>query len=250
MANNLQWEQEEKLLQVLRKHKKEIGWTLSDLLGINPSICSSEEVQDDNVPTRIQNSWRVCINYRKLNQANHKDHFPLPFIDQVLEFNREIKKLIQKMVNPNWNDWSQLLEDALWAHRTVYLTPLGMSPYRIVFNKAYHLPELEELHLEAYKNSKIYKKKRKEFQVGQKVLLFNSRLKLIAVKLRDEATNKIFKVNGHQLKPFRESPTTMKGEVERCNLGRISQGHVYSVCLVWKAKNQSAYGDAECRLRQ
>ncbi|RDX84717.1 hypothetical protein CR513_34191, partial [Mucuna pruriens] len=40
---------------------------------------------DELVPMRIQNSWRVCINYKKLNQATRKDHFPLPFIDQVLE---------------------------------------------------------------------------------------------------------------------------------------------------------------------
>ncbi|RDY08775.1 hypothetical protein CR513_06954, partial [Mucuna pruriens] len=37
------------------------------------------------VLARIQNSWRVCIDYRKLNQATRKDHFLLLFIDQVLE---------------------------------------------------------------------------------------------------------------------------------------------------------------------
>jgi hypothetical protein len=37
------------------------------------------------VPTRIQSGWRVCIDYRKLNVATRKDHFPLPFIDQMVE---------------------------------------------------------------------------------------------------------------------------------------------------------------------
>jgi hypothetical protein len=37
------------------------------------------------VPTRIQLGWRVCIDYRKLNAATKKDHFPLQFIDQIVE---------------------------------------------------------------------------------------------------------------------------------------------------------------------
>ncbi|RDY03419.1 hypothetical protein CR513_12998, partial [Mucuna pruriens] len=114
------------------------------------------------------------------------------------------------MANPSRKDWSQLLDDALWAHRTAYQTLLGMSPYQIVFGKALHLPcnlaydqagkqrkfqlqELDELRWEAYGNSQIYKKKvkqfhdqqilRKEFQISQKVLVFKSRLKLIVGKL-------------------------------------------------------------------
>ena len=40
---------------------------------------------DELVPTNVQNGWRVCIDYRKLNVVTCKDHFPLPFIDQMLE---------------------------------------------------------------------------------------------------------------------------------------------------------------------
>ena len=42
---------------------------------------------DDNelVPTKVQTDWRVCIDYRKLNSTTRKDHFPLPFNDQMLE---------------------------------------------------------------------------------------------------------------------------------------------------------------------
>ncbi|RDX63078.1 hypothetical protein CR513_58535, partial [Mucuna pruriens] len=52
---------------------------------------------------------------------------------------KEIKRTLQKMTNPSKKDWSQLLEDALWAQRTTYRTPLEMSPYWIVFGKACHL---------------------------------------------------------------------------------------------------------------
>lgn len=41
--------------------------------------------ENELVPTRIQIGWRVCIDYRKLNSATRKDHFPLSFMDQMLE---------------------------------------------------------------------------------------------------------------------------------------------------------------------
>ena len=169
------------------------------------------------------------------------------------------------MVNEMGTAWKDRLLDALWAYRTAYKTPLGMSPYQLLYGKTYHLPielefkahwaikrwnidfeaarikgkmqlsKLDEWREKAYHNSKIYKErtkrwhdkriKKKDFAPGDKVLLFNSRVKLFgheklqskweepfkvistllhgAVTLQnDEGT--LFKVNGHHLKIFLE----------------------------------------------
>ena len=64
--------------------------------------------------------------------------------DQAEISNREIKSILEKTANASTKDWPIKLEYALWAYRTAYKCPIGMSPYRIICEKQCHLPlELE-----------------------------------------------------------------------------------------------------------
>ncbi|GJT18833.1 reverse transcriptase domain-containing protein [Tanacetum coccineum] len=168
----------------------------------------------------------------------------------------------ERTVGEDRASWSDKLEDALWAFSTAFKTPIGCTPYNLVYGKACHLPielehkaywalkhcnfdlktvgdhrkfqmnELNELRDQAYENSLVYKEKTKKiyeskiknrvFNVGDRVLFFNSRLKIFSGKLKTRWTGPFtvaqvflygtielsstngpnFKVNGNRLKHY------------------------------------------------
>nr|GEW72141.1 reverse transcriptase domain-containing protein [Tanacetum cinerariifolium] len=181
---------------------------------------------------------------------------------QVEVSNHGLKRILKRTIGENRASWSDKLDDALWAFCTAYKTHIGCTPYKLVYGKACHLSieldhkaywalkqanfdlavagdhqkvqlnELNELRDHAYENSLINKEKTKRihnfkiknrvFNVGDRVLLFNSRLKIFSGKLKtrwsrpftitkvfpygtvelSQANGPNFKVNGHRVKNY------------------------------------------------
>ncbi|GJU65788.1 reverse transcriptase domain-containing protein [Tanacetum coccineum] len=59
---------------------------------------------------------------------------------QVEVSNRGLKRILERTVGENRASWSDKLDDALWAFRTAFKTPIGCTPYKLVYGKACHLP--------------------------------------------------------------------------------------------------------------
>nr|GEU78339.1 reverse transcriptase domain-containing protein [Tanacetum cinerariifolium] len=133
---------------------------------------------------------------------------------QVEVSNHGLKQILERTVGENRVSWSDKLDDTLWAFRTAYKTPIGCTPYKLVYGKACHLPKTKRI-----PDAKI---KNRIFNVGDQVLLFNSRLKIFSGKLKSrwsgpftiaqifpygtielsQSSRPNFKVNGHRLKHY------------------------------------------------
>ncbi|GKB56737.1 reverse transcriptase domain-containing protein, partial [Tanacetum coccineum] len=204
--------------------------------------------------SRLENPHEGALEKKEINET-----FPLETLGIIYSHNDSSNLWT---VGENSASWSNKLDDALWAFRTAFKTPIGCTPYKLVYGKACHLPielehkaywalkhfnfdlkfagdhqkvqmnELNELQDQAYENSLIYKEKTKKihdskiknrvFNIGDLVLLFNSRLKIFSGKLKTRWTGPFtvtqvfpygtvelsqtdglnFKVNGHRLKHY------------------------------------------------
>ncbi|GKB25781.1 reverse transcriptase domain-containing protein [Tanacetum coccineum] len=182
----------------------------------------------------------------------------------------------ERIVGEHRAKWADKLDDALWAFRTAFKTPNVCTPYKLMYGKACHLPielehkaywalkwtnfdlktagdhrkfqlnKLNELRDHAYGNCLIYKEKTKkihdskiknqEFHVGDRVLLFNSRLKIFSSKLKSRWSGPFtitevfpygtvelsqpngpnFRVNGHQIKFYHGGGIPAKDVLDLC----------------------------------
>ncbi|GJU63394.1 reverse transcriptase domain-containing protein [Tanacetum coccineum] len=162
IAKNLKDEDKTALIKVLKSHKHAIAWKISNIKGIDPQFCTHKILMEENakpfvniregpwvspvhcvpkkggitvvkneenelIPTRLVTGWRVCIDYRKLNDATRKDHFPLPFMDQMLE---RLAGNEYYCFLDGFSGYFQIPIDPLDQEKTTFTCPYGTFAYR------------------------------------------------------------------------------------------------------------------------
>nr|GFA59663.1 reverse transcriptase domain-containing protein [Tanacetum cinerariifolium] len=116
IAKELGSEEKATLIKVLKSHKRAIAWKLSDIQ---------------------VTGWRVCIDYHKLNEATQKDHFPLPFMDQMLE---RLAGNEYYCFLDGFSGYFQIPIDPRDQEKTTFTYPYGNFAYRRMPFSLYNAP--------------------------------------------------------------------------------------------------------------
>nr|GFB00615.1 hypothetical protein [Tanacetum cinerariifolium] len=153
IVKDLSVEEKTTLITVLKSHKRAIAWKLSDIkeviklleagliypisdsLWVSPVHCVPnkggftvvENEDNELIPTRLVTGWRVCIDYRKLNEATRKGHFPLSFMDQMLE---RLAGNQYYCFLDGFSDYFQIPIDPKDQEKTRFTCPYGTFAYR------------------------------------------------------------------------------------------------------------------------
>ncbi|KAK1693802.1 hypothetical protein QYE76_010499 [Lolium multiflorum] len=114
--------EEERLLEILKKHRGAIGYTLDDLKGISPSICQHAINMEDDAKPVVEHQRRLIPKMKEV-----KDHYPLPFIDQMLE---RLSKNTHFCFLDGYSGFSQIAVKAKDQEKTTFTCPYGTYAYR------------------------------------------------------------------------------------------------------------------------
>ena len=121
--------------EVLKLCKAGIIYPISDSPWVSPVQVVPKKggmtviVNEKNelIPTRTVTGWRMCIDYRRLNDATRKDHFPLPFIDQMLE---RLAGHAYYCFLDGYSGYKQIVVDPMDQEKTSFTCPFGVFAYR------------------------------------------------------------------------------------------------------------------------
>ncbi|RVW66394.1 Transposon Ty3-I Gag-Pol polyprotein [Vitis vinifera] len=121
--------------EVLKLLQAGIIYPISDSPWVSPTqvvpkksgITVVQNEKGEEITTRLTSGWRVCIDYRKLNAVTRKDHFPLPFIDQVLE---RVSGHPFYCFLDGYSGYFQIEIDVADQEKTTFTCPFGTYAYR------------------------------------------------------------------------------------------------------------------------
>ncbi|GJZ87556.1 hypothetical protein Tco_0659166 [Tanacetum coccineum] len=201
-AKDLSVEEKTALIKFLKSHKRAIAWKLSDIKGINPEFCTHKILMEEDYKPAVQHQRRVNPKIHDVIKKEVEKLLDAGLIYPISD-STDIAKITRKRLKPDYHGHGNGIEYAKAGRMLSKIELRATKPTKALNawkslmtlkiagdHRKVQLNELNELRDQAYENSLIYKEKTKRihdskiknrvFNVGDQVLLFNSRLKMFS----------------------------------------------------------------------